>query len=83
VAKLRWERSALGFVLELNAAAQNRVVTQVANLRAFPLLGAPAMGRYAEKRRLVVGPYSIVYEFDEHTDTVSVVAVSRGGPLFR
>lgn len=81
--EIRWERNPLGFVLELQRTAQQRIVGQVANLRRFPQMGAPALGRFEGKRRLIIGPYSVVYEYDAATDTVSIIAVARGGPTFR
>ena len=60
-----------------------RVIEQVGHLRRFPELGMPALGPFLGKRRLVIGPYSVVYEYDADADVVSVVAVARGGPLFR
>lgn len=41
------------------------------------------MGAQQRRRRLIVGPYSVLYEYDEADDVVSIVGVSRGGPLFR
>ena len=41
-----------------------------------------AFGPYEGKRRLVVGPYSIVYEYDAEHGVVSVIAVARGVRCF-
>lgn len=46
-------------------------------------MGAPARGRFEGKHRLIIGPYSVVYEYDSAADTVSIIAVARGGPTFR
>ncbi len=81
--EIRWERNQLGFVLELQRSAQQRIVGQVANLRRFAQMGAPARGRFEGKHRLIIGPYSVVYEYDSAADTVSIIAVARGGPTFR
>lgn len=59
------------------------MVRQVGLLGRSPRLGMPALGPYDGKRRLIVGPYSIVYEYDEAADVVSIIAIARGGPLFR
>ncbi|TMB92270.1 MAG: hypothetical protein E6J45_03120 [Chloroflexi bacterium] len=83
MAEIRWERNALGGVLDLGGRTRTRIVSQVGNLRRFPELGVRAFGPYEGKRRLVVGPYSIVYEYDAEHGVVSVIAVARGGPLFR
>jgi mRNA-degrading endonuclease RelE of RelBE toxin-antitoxin system len=83
VASVCWERNALGYVLDLNESARRRVIEQVGHLRRFPLLGAPAGGTYEGKRRLIVGPYSVVYEYDADTEVVNVVAVAFGGSRFR
>jgi mRNA-degrading endonuclease RelE of RelBE toxin-antitoxin system len=82
VAEVRWDRNALGAVLELGERPRRRIVAQVDQLKRFPLLGVPALGVFKGKRRLVVGPYSIVYEYDA-ADDVSAVAIARGGPIFR
>ena len=83
MADIRWDRSALGVVLDLSERSRTRIVTQVGHLRRFPELGVRALGPYEGKRRLVVGPYSVVYEDDAEHGIVSIVAVARGGPLFR
>lgn len=83
MADIRWERTALGVVLDLGERSRTRIVTQVAHLRRFPELGVRAMAPYEGKRRLIVGPYSVVYEYDAEHGIVSIVAVARGGPLFR
>jgi mRNA-degrading endonuclease RelE of RelBE toxin-antitoxin system len=83
VAEVRWERNALGVVLDLGERPRRRIIAQVAQLRRFPLLGVAAFGTFEGKRRLIVGPYSIVYEYDAVNDTVSIIAIARGGPIFR
>jgi mRNA-degrading endonuclease RelE of RelBE toxin-antitoxin system len=83
VAEVRWERNALGVVIDLGDRTRARIVSQVGHLRQFPELGMPALGPFAGKRRLIVGPYSIVYEYNADTGVVSIIAVARGGPLFR
>ena len=83
MAEVRWERNALGVVMDLGDRTRARIVAQVGNLREFPELGMPALGPFAGKRRLIVGPYSVVYEYDADTGVVSIIAVARGGPLFR
>jgi mRNA-degrading endonuclease RelE of RelBE toxin-antitoxin system len=83
VAEIRWERNALGVVLDLGARTRLRVVRQVGHLERFPKLGMPALTPFEGKRRLIVGPYSIVYEYDEKAEVVSIIAIARGGPLFR
>lgn len=82
MAEVRWERNALGVVLDLGERSRARIISQVGRLRRFPELGMPALGPHLGKRRLVVGPYSIIYEYDRDTGVVSIVAVARGGPLF-
>ena len=46
-------------------------------------MGTPALGAHLGMRRLIVGPYSLLYKYDAAEDVVSIVGVSRGGPLFR
>ena len=46
-------------------------------------MGTPALGPHVGKRRLIVGPYSVLYKYDAAEGVVSVVGISRGGPLFR
>jgi mRNA-degrading endonuclease RelE of RelBE toxin-antitoxin system len=83
LADIRWERNALGVVLDLGERSRTRIVAQIGHLRRFPELGVRAQGPYEGKRRLVIGPYSIVYEYDAEHGVVSIVAVARRGPLFR
>ncbi len=83
MAEVRWERNALGLLLELGERPGRRIVAQVGHLARFPELGMAARGPYEGKRRLVVGPYSVVYEYDPLTNLVSIIALARGGPLFR
>jgi mRNA-degrading endonuclease RelE of RelBE toxin-antitoxin system len=81
--EIRWERNALGVLLDLGEKPRLRIVAQVGHLGQFPELGMAAQGLFEGKRRLVVGPYSVVYEYDEDDDVVSIIALARGGPLFR
>ena len=81
--ELRWERNALGHLLDLSGPSRQRLVRQVGVLRQFPEMGTTALAPHETKRRLIVGPYSIVYEFDPDADVVSVVAIARGGPPLR
>jgi len=83
LAEIRWERNAVGVVLDLSERSRRRVVSEVARLSHFPELGMPAMGVFSGRRRLLVGPYSVVYEYDAAADVVSVIAIARGGPTFR
>ncbi|MBV8527127.1 MAG: type II toxin-antitoxin system RelE/ParE family toxin [Candidatus Dormibacteraeota bacterium] len=82
MAEVRWERNALGVVLDMQERTRQRVLSQVSHLRRFPELGVPALGPFVGKRRLVIGPYSVVYEYDSKGGVVSAIAVARGGPLF-
>jgi mRNA-degrading endonuclease RelE of RelBE toxin-antitoxin system len=83
VPEIRWERNALGVLLDLGERPRRRIAAQVGHLARFPELGMLARGPFQGKRRLVVGPYSVMYEYDAVLDVVSIVAVARGGPLFR
>jgi mRNA-degrading endonuclease RelE of RelBE toxin-antitoxin system len=83
MAEIRWERNALGVLLDLGDRPRRRIVAQVGHLARFPELGMPAQGPFEGKRRLIVGPYSLVYEYDKQAGVVSIIAVARGGPLFR
>lgn len=83
MASLRWERNALGPLIELPAGWRTRVVAHAQHLRRFPEMGTPASGVHLGKRRLIVGPYSVLYEYDPAEDVVSIAGISRGGPLFR
>jgi plasmid stabilization system protein ParE len=83
MAELRWERNALGALLEPGEKPRRRITAQVGHLARFPELGMAARGLFEGKRRLVVGPYSVVYEYDAQAQVVSIIAVARGGPLFR
>ena len=83
MASLRWRRNALGAVVDLPIGWRTRVLAQAPHLRRFPELGTPATGPHAGRRRLIVGPYSLVYEYDAEAGIVTIVAVARGGPLFR
>ncbi len=80
MADVRWGRNALGYVLELNPKNRDRLSSQVKRLGLFPRLGVPLLGPYQGKRRLVVGPFSVVYEYDFDSDVVSVLAITRGWP---
>jgi mRNA-degrading endonuclease RelE of RelBE toxin-antitoxin system len=81
--EIRWERNALGVLVDLGEKPRLRIVAQVGHLGQFAELGMAAQGLFEGKRRLVVGPYSVVYEYDEDDDVVSIIALARGGPLFR
>ena len=83
MARLRWERDALGPLIDLPIGWRTRIVAHAQHLRRFPEMGTPAIGAHAGRRRLIVGPYSVLYEYDTDEDIVSIVALSRGGPIFR
>jgi mRNA-degrading endonuclease RelE of RelBE toxin-antitoxin system len=83
MAEIRWERNALGLLLELGEKPRLRIVAQVGHLARFPELGMAAQGPFEGKQRLVIGPYSVVYEYDAQAEVVRVIALARGGPLFR
>lgn len=82
MAEIRWERNALGVLLDLGEKPRRRIVAQVGHLARFPELGMAARAPFQGKRRLVVGPHSVVHEYDVGADVVSIVAVARGGPTF-
>lgn len=83
MARITWRRNALGPLLDLPERWRERVVAQTDLLRKFPALGVALTGKHLGRRRLIVGPYDVVYEYDSENDVVSIVAVIRGGPLFR
>lgn len=83
MASLRWERKALGPLIDLPPGWRARVVAHAAHLRRFPEMGTPALGAHLGKRRLIVGPYSVLYKYDPAEDVVSIAGISRGGPHFR
>lgn len=83
MARISWRRNALGPLLDLPKRWRERVVAHTDLLRRFPELGVPLTGRHEGRRRLIIGPYIVVYEYDPENDVVAIVLVTRGGPLFR
>ena len=83
MASLHWRRNALGPLVDLPERWRERIVAQTDHLRRFPELGMPLTSGQRGRRRLIVGPYSVVYEYDAGDDVVSILAVTPGGPLFR
>jgi mRNA-degrading endonuclease RelE of RelBE toxin-antitoxin system len=77
--ELRWSRNALGYALELSAKNRQRIAAAVSQLQRFPRLGTALLGPYEGKRRLVVGPFSVVYEYREQQDEVLVLFIVYGG----
>jgi len=77
--EVRWTHSALGYALELNARNRKRLFTATRHLRESPQLGTTLLGPYEGKRRLVVGPFSIVYEYRQETNEVLVLFIVYGG----
>ena len=83
MARITWRRDALGPLLDLPERWRERVVAQTHHLRKFPELGVALTGKHLGRRRLIVGPYDVLYEYDLENDVVSILLVIRGGPLFR
>ena len=81
--EIRWERNAVGMLMEVGERNRARIVQQVAHLRRFPRLGTALIGPLAGLRRLVVGPYSVVYGLDDEKGVVSIVALVPGGWVAR
>ncbi len=79
MAELRWSRNAVGYALELSVKNRRRIAAAVSQLHRFPRLGTALLGPYEGKRRLVVGPFSVVYEYREPQDEVRVLFIVYGG----
>lgn len=79
MATVRWERDALGPLLDLPQGWRERIVAQTNHLRRFPQLGTPLQGRHAGSRKLIVGPYAVVYEYYANDDVVALKVVARAG----
>jgi len=73
--EVKWSRSALGYTLELSAKNRKRIASAVRHLREFPRLGTALLGPFEGKRRMVVGPFSVVYEYREETNEVVVLFI--------
>lgn len=76
---VKWSRNALGYALELSAKNRKRLASATRHLQKFPRLGTALLGPYEGKRRLVVGPFSVVYEYREETNEVLVLFILYGG----
>jgi len=48
-------------------------------LQKFPRIGTALLGPYECKRRLLVGPFSVVYEYREENNEVLVLFIVYGG----
>lgn len=79
MAEVRWTRNALGYAHELSQRNRHRLLNQVRLLGPFPELGTELLGAYAGKRRLIVGDFQVVYEFDQQAARVSVLFIVYGG----
>ncbi len=77
--ELRWSRNALGYALELSSRNRRRIVSAAGLLRRFPRMGTALLGPYEGKRRLIVGPFNLVYEYREKQDEVLVLFIVYGG----
>ena len=77
--EVKWDRNALGHALKLGARNRQRLISAVAHLQHSPRLGTALLGPFEGKRRLVVGPFSVVYEYREDTNEVLVLFIVYGG----
>jgi len=77
--EVKWSRNALGYALELSAKNRKRLASSTRHLQKFPRLGTALLGPFEGKRRLVVGPFSVVYEYREETNEVLVLFIVYGG----
>jgi mRNA-degrading endonuclease RelE of RelBE toxin-antitoxin system len=77
--EVRWTHGALGYALELNAKNRKRLFSAIRHLREFPQLGIALLGPYEGKRRLVVGPFSVVYEYRQASNEVLLLFIVYGG----
>jgi mRNA-degrading endonuclease RelE of RelBE toxin-antitoxin system len=76
LAELKWSRNAIGYTLELSARNRRRIADAVRQLQRLPRLGTRLLGTYEGKRRLVVGPFIVVYEHLEEEDQVLVLFIA-------
>ena len=77
--EVRWSRNALGYALELSAKNRKRLASAIRHLQKFPRIGTALLGPYECKRRLLVGPFSVVYEYREENNEVLVLFIVYGG----
>lgn len=78
--ELKWSRNALGYALELSSRNRQRIATAVRQLQRFPRLGTVLLGPFEGQRRLVVGPFSVVYEYREEEQEVLALFIVYGAP---
>jgi mRNA-degrading endonuclease RelE of RelBE toxin-antitoxin system len=79
VPSLVWTRNARGYLGELSLSNQTRIGAQVDRLRKFPRLGIGLAGPYASMRRLIVGNFAVIYDYDSEAERVTVIAISYAG----
>jgi plasmid stabilization system protein ParE len=78
--ELKWSRNALGYAYELSPKNRRRIATAVRRLQHFPRLGTVLLGPFEGQRRLVVGPFSVVYEYRAEEEEVLVLFIVYGAP---
>jgi mRNA-degrading endonuclease RelE of RelBE toxin-antitoxin system len=77
--EVKWSRNALGYAYELSPKNRRRIVTAIGRLQHFPRLGTVLLGPFDGQRRLVVGPFSVVYEYREEEEEVLFIVYGAPG----
>ena len=76
--EIRWTKGAERDLQGIGDALLERIFAKVALLAPYPLMGPSMDGPYEGFRQLLIGPFRVIYQYEETSDIVWIAYVRHG-----